>query len=86
MRDGARAPEPPTNQQKAHLCTLFALVYGPAWDEMTKNASFGPNLAVFGQNILIFTGVSKSFGTNIMEGPPTTFSDHTGPQHWTFTF
>ena len=32
---------------------------------MTKNADFGPNLAVFGPKILIFMGVSKSFGTNI---------------------
>ena len=35
--------------------------------EMTKNADFGPNLAVFGPKILIFMGVSKSFGTNITE-------------------
>ena len=34
---------------------------------MTKNADFGPNLAVFGPNILIFIRVSKSFGTNITE-------------------
>ena len=34
---------------------------------MTKNADFGPILAVFGPNILIFRGVSKSFGTNITE-------------------
>ena len=34
---------------------------------MTKNAYFGPNLAVFGPKILIFMGVSKSFGTNITE-------------------
>ena len=34
---------------------------------MTKNADFGPNLAVFGPKILIFLGVSKSFGTNITE-------------------
>ena len=32
---------------------------------MTKNADLGPNLAVFGPKILIFMGVSKSFGTNI---------------------
>ena len=37
---------------------------------MTKNAYFGPNLAVFGPKILIFRGVSKSFGTQIMEKPP----------------
>ena len=34
---------------------------------MTKNAYFGPILAVFGPNILIFRGVSKSFVTNITE-------------------
>ena len=34
---------------------------------MTKNADFGPNLAVFGPKILIFMGVNKSFGTHIME-------------------
>ena len=34
---------------------------------MTKNAYFGPDLAVFGPKILIFMGVSKSFGTNITE-------------------
>ena len=37
------------------------------WPKMTKNAYFGPNLAVFGPKILIFMGVSKSFGTNITE-------------------
>ena len=37
---------------------------------MTKNAYFGPILAVFGPKILIFMGVSKSFGTHIMEKPP----------------
>ena len=34
---------------------------------MTKNANFEPNLVVFGQEILIFMGLSKSFGTNITE-------------------
>ena len=34
---------------------------------MTKNADFGPNLAVFGPKILIFMGLSKSFGTNTTE-------------------
>ena len=33
------------------------------WPKMTKNAYFGTNLAVFGPKILIFAGVSKSFGT-----------------------
>jgi hypothetical protein len=35
------------------------------WSKMTKNADFGPNLAVFGPKSLIFMGVSKSFGSNI---------------------
>ena len=34
---------------------------------MTKNADFGPNLAIFGPKSLIFMGLSKSFGTNITE-------------------
>ena len=34
---------------------------------MTKNADFGPNLAIFGPKSLIFMGVSKSFCTNIAE-------------------
>ena len=34
---------------------------------MTENADFGPNLAVFGPKLLIFMGVSNSFGTNITE-------------------
>ena len=37
---------------------------------MTKNANFGPNLVVFGQNILIFTGEIKSFVTHITKNPP----------------
>ena len=37
---------------------------------MTENADFGPNLDVFGPKILIFMGVSKSFGTHITEKPP----------------
>merc|ERR1711952_184166 len=40
---------------------------GNIWPKMTKNAYFGPNLAVFGPKILILMGVSKSFGTNITE-------------------
>ena len=60
-----------------HMGTLFALLFGRAFDKMgkkanicpklTKNAYFGPILAVFGPKILIFMGVSKSFGTNITE-------------------
>ena len=40
------------------------------WPRMTKNAYFGPISAVFGPKILIFMGVSKSFGTkNLAENP-----------------
>ena len=41
-----------------------------AWPKMTKNANFGPNLVVFGQKILFFTGEIKSFVTHIKENPP----------------
>ena len=41
-----------------------------AWPKLTKNASFGPNLVVFGQKILIITGEIKSFVTHITENPP----------------
>ena len=41
---------------------------------MTKNADFGPNLAVFGPKILIFMGVSNSFGNNIAENHPGNLS------------
>ena len=61
-------------KRKNHLGTLFALVFGHPWDQMgqkcqylTKNTNIGPNLVVFGPKILIFMGVSKSFGTNITE-------------------
>ena len=37
---------------------------------MTTNANFGPNLAVFEQKLLIFTGESKSVGTHKTEKPP----------------
>ena len=43
---------------------------GTIWPKMTKNAYFGSILDVFGPKILIFMGVSKSFGTHIMEKPP----------------
>ena len=56
---------------------LFTLFFGQHWTicakngniwlKMTKNADFGPDLAVFGQKSLIFMGVSKSFGTNITD-------------------
>ena len=41
-----------------------------AWPKSTKNANFGPNLVVFGQKILFFTGEIKSFVTHITENPP----------------
>ena len=37
---------------------------------LAKKANFGPNLAFFGPKILIFLGVSKSFGANMTEKPP----------------
>ena len=59
----ARHNHQPTHQQG----TKWA---GKAWPKMNKNANFGPNLVVFGQKILIFTGESKSFGTHITEKTP----------------
>ena len=41
------------------------------WPKMTKNAYFGPNLAVLGPKILILSGGSKSFGTHVTEKPHT---------------
>ena len=37
---------------------------------MNKNANFKPNLVVFGQNILIFTGEIRRVVTHITENPP----------------
>ena len=54
------APQPPANSPTGHQMSQ-------QWTKMTKNAYFGPILAVFGPKILIFMGVSKSFGTNITE-------------------
>ena len=63
-----------TNITENHFGNLSALFFGQALDQMgqkcrylAQNASFGLNLAVFGPKILIFMGVSKSFGTNITE-------------------
>ena len=66
-----------THIRKTHLGTLFTLFLvrhwtkcaknGNIWPKMTKNADFGPNLAIFGPKSLIFMGLSKSFGTNITE-------------------
>ena len=38
---------------------------------MDENASFGPNLAVYGPKIQFFEAGSKTFGTHITEKPPT---------------
>ena len=63
-----------TNITENHLDNLFASFFGQALNQMgqkcrylNQNASFGPNLAVFGPKSLIFMGLSKSFGTNITE-------------------
>ena len=63
-----------TNITENHIHNLSALFFGQALDQMgqkcrylAQNASFWPNLAVFGPKILIFRGVSKSFGSNITE-------------------
>ena len=37
---------------------------------MIKNEDFGQNFAVLGSHILVFTGVSKSFGTHVTEKTP----------------
>ena len=60
MRDTARATttSQPTNRAPNELA-------------INKNANFGQNLVVFGQNILFFTGQIKSFVTHITENPPT---------------
>ena len=41
-----------TEKPPRHLVRIF--FFGRAWDQMTKNAYFGPNLAVFGPKALIF--------------------------------
>ena len=61
-------------------CTMLPyllLFNGWAWNQMgkkcqylAKKANFWPNLDVYRPNILIFLGVSKSFGTQITEKPP----------------
>ena len=63
-----------TNITENHLDNLSPLFFGQALDQMdqkcrylAENASFGPNLAVFGPKILIFRGESESFSTNITE-------------------
>merc|ERR1712209_369825 len=54
-----------------------------AWPKLTKNANFGPNLVVFGQKILFFTGEIKSFVTYITENPPRPLFTLFFGQHWT---
>ena len=54
------------------ICWIYLLVLttykGTSGSEkMTKHVYFGPNLAILRPKILIFMGVSKSFGTNITE-------------------
>ena len=55
-----------------HLDNLFASFFGQALDQMgqkcrylAQNASFGPNLAVFGPKIQFLGAGSKNFGTLI---------------------
>ena len=59
----ARHNHQPTHQQGTEEACM-------AWPKLTKNANFGPNLVVFGQKILFFTGEIKSFVTHITENPP----------------
>ena len=60
---------PPTGHQMSQQWTKMPILgqIGSFLGKMTKNAYFGPILAVFGPKILIFMGVSESFGTNITE-------------------
>ena len=55
---------------------------GNIWPKMTKNAYFGPILAVFGPKILILMGVSKSFGTNIKKTTWATYSNCLLVKRW----
>ena len=61
-----------TNITENHLDNLFASFFGQALDQMgqkcrylAQNASFGPNLAVFGPKIQFLGAGSKNFGTLI---------------------
>ena len=60
MRDTARAPQPPTNQQTGHQMSRQGQF-------VPKKAYFGTKMAVLGLNILINFGGSKSSGTHISE-------------------
>ena len=78
----ARHNHQQTNQQgtkwasKAYMCPRKHILGQTRISEnqwgtsLTKNAYFGPNLAVFGPKILISTGGSKIFGTHVTEKPP----------------
>ena len=61
-----------TNITENHLGNLSALFFGHALDQvgqkcryLAQNASFGPNLAVFGPKIQFLGAGSKNFGTLI---------------------
>ena len=64
MRDTARAPQPPTDQPTGHQMSRQGLA------QNDQKCQFWTKFGLFGPKILILTGVSKSFGTNIMEKPP----------------
>ena len=55
---------------KNHLGTLFALLFGRAWDQMGQKCQYLAKNANIGPKILILTGGSKIFGTQITEKPP----------------
>ena len=62
-----------TNITENHLDNLSILFFGQALDQMgqkcrylAKNASFGPNFAVFGPKIQFFWAGSKNFGTLVL--------------------
>ena len=56
-----------TQITKKHLGTLSALFFGRAWEKMGQKCQYLAKNASFGPKVLIFMGVSKSFGTNIAE-------------------
>merc|ERR1712173_257902 len=72
----ARHNHQPTHQQGTEEACM-------AWPKLTKNANFGPNLVVFGQKILFFTGEIKNFVTYITENPPRPLFTLFFGQHWT---
>ena len=57
-------------KQPRHLVGIVLwLSMGPNWPKIPifgqEKVNFGPNLAVYGPKILIFSGVRKSFGNHI---------------------